>query len=428
MMVRSLSDWLVHAERIHPVGIDLGLDRVRRVAHRLGVLPPAEKNIVVAGTNGKGSTSVYLEGLLIARGYKVGTTLSPHLSRFNERIRLGGEAVVDEVLCDAFCDIEAARNEITLTYFEFGILAALLVFRRAHVDVTVLEVGLGGRLDAVNLVDASVTVITSIGIDHVAYLGPDRESIGAEKAGIMRSRVPCVFGEASVPMSVAAAARRLEVPLLTYGTEFCGRMAGNAWQFDGLCRSAPVRATDLAVPQVALCNAATALQALLLLDPDVPIDELVAMAAAARLPGRFEWFAYRGIPVVVDVAHNPHGATFLAAQLSAARCDGRTVAVAGFLQDKDAAGIVAALDPVIDEWVFIGTGGLRGQEGEISARKADTTTAFGVGVDLAVVFDDLTHRCECRDRIIVLGSFDVAQRARALLTAAKVNGGVTGDN
>jgi dihydrofolate synthase / folylpolyglutamate synthase len=369
---------------------------------------------------------VYLEALLMARGYRVGTTLSPHLSRFNERVRLGGEPVGDDVLCDAFTAIESARDDITLTYFEFGILAALLVFRQANVDVTVLEVGLGGRLDAVNLVDASVTVITSIGIDHVAYLGPDRESIGAEKAGIMRRGVPCVFGEVAVPMSIVAAAEKLDVPLLRYAAEFCGHGVGDRWQFDGRQRAAPVRVSGLSVPRVALRNAATALQALLLLDPDAPIDTTVAEAASACLPGRFEWFTYRGVPVVVDVAHNPHGATFLAAQLSAAHCDGRTLAVAGFLQDKDAAGIVAALDRVIDEWVFVGTGSSRGQEGEISARKADTLTAKSVGNDLADVFDELAGRCSRHDRIVVLGSFDLAQRARALLAPAMVNGEVSG--
>ena len=167
MKQRLLADWLAHAETVHPVGIDMGLTRVREVARRLDVLPPARRNVVVAGTNGKGSTCVYLEALLLARGRSVGTTLSPHLSRFNERVRVNGRQAEDSVLCDAFAAIEDARGTITLTYFEFGVLAALLVFRRAHVDTTVLEVGLGGRLDAVNIVDGTATVITSIGIDHV---------------------------------------------------------------------------------------------------------------------------------------------------------------------------------------------------------------------------------------------------------------------
>ena len=220
MTVRTLDDWLAHAERVHPVGIDMGLARVRRVAESLGVLPPAAHNIVVAGTNGKGSTSVYLEALLLADGRSVGTTLSPHLSRFNERVRVNGQAVDDATLCDAFATIEDARGETTLTYFEFGVLVALLVFRRARVDATVLEVGLGGRLDAVNIVDGCVSVITSIGIDHVGYLGPDRESIGREKAGILRRGVPCVYGEASIPASIVSAAQALQAPVTRFGAGF----------------------------------------------------------------------------------------------------------------------------------------------------------------------------------------------------------------
>jgi dihydrofolate synthase/folylpolyglutamate synthase len=416
MMLRSLDDWLVHAEQVHPVGIDMGLDRVRQVADRLGVLPPAQKNVVIAGTNGKGSTSVYLEALLRACGYSVGTTVSPHLSRFNERIRIDGDTVGDRVICDAFATIDEVRGDVTLTYFEFGILAALLVFQRAAVDVTVLEVGLGGRLDAVNLVDGSVTVITSIGIDHVAYLGPDRESIGAEKAGIMRPNVPCVFGEAAVPASVVAKAAALNIPLLKFGEDFSARGVVGGWQFDGRKNSGPLTAVGLALPRVALCNAATALQALLLLEPDAPVHDLVAGAADARLPGRFERFDYSNVPVIVDVAHNPHGAAFLAAQLAAERCDGRTIAIAGFLQDKDAAGIVAALESVVSEWIFVGTRGPRGQEADVSAQKAQTTRAT-IGIDLQDALDAAVARHRRGDRILVLGCFDVVNRARVLLSA-----------
>jgi dihydrofolate synthase/folylpolyglutamate synthase len=251
MTVRTLDDWLAHAERVHPVGIDMGLVRVRRVAERLELLPPAPQNIVVAGTNGKGSTSVYLEALLLADGRSVGTTLSPHLSRFNERVRVNGRSVDDATLCDAFATIEDARGETTLTYFEFGVLAALLVFRRARVDATVLEVGLGGRLDAVNIVDGSVSVITSIGIDHVGYLGTDRESIGREKAGILRRRVPCVYGEASIPSSIVVAAQMIEAPMTRYGTDFSAAPTEEGWSFEGVCASARTCFTELARPSVA---------------------------------------------------------------------------------------------------------------------------------------------------------------------------------
>lgn len=417
-MRRTLPEWLSYSEHLHPVGIDMGLQRIGRVAARLGVVPPARRNFVIAGTNGKGSVSVYLEALLMARGYRVGTTLSPHLSRFNERIRVNGQAASDADICEAYCAIEAARADVTLTYFEFGILAALLIFQRSQVDVTVLEVGLGGRLDAVNLVDASVCVITSIGIDHVAYLGDNRESIGKEKAGILRPHVPCVYGETSMPRSVADAATRLSVPLLRYGAQFNATAQGDGWQFDGVRGDEVCVVQKLRMPSVALNNAATALQALLVLDATAPVDVLVAAAADARLPGRFEHWQYRGLAVIVDVAHNPHGAQFLARQLAAQQFVGSTVAVAGFLQDKDAAGIVAALDLAIDEWIFVDTTGLRGQTGEQSARTAGAVRTASVGVSLRDALDGLVSAGRTPVRVVVLGSFDVAQRARELLGCA----------
>ncbi|HEY6600085.1 MAG TPA: bifunctional tetrahydrofolate synthase/dihydrofolate synthase [Pseudomonadales bacterium] len=416
MTPRTLTDWLSYAERVHPVGIDMGLDRVREVAVRLDVLAPAKQNVVIAGTNGKGSTSIYLEALLLADGYTVGTTLSPHLNRFNERVRVNGACVDDEVLSDAFASIEHARGAITLTYFEFGILAALLVFKRSNVDVTVLEVGLGGRLDAVNIVTGSVTVITSIGIDHVAYLGPDRESIGAEKAGILRRGVPCVYGEASIPTSIVDAARTIDAPLLRKGRDFNCHAGRDGWDFDGVCGGRPVHLRSLARPSVALDNAATALQALLLLDARESPADLVAAAARARLPGRFEHFDYRGLTLIVDVAHNPHGAAFLSEQLRATQRDGLTIAVAGFLQDKDAAGIVAALDPAVDEWVFVDTEGARGQAAQMSAQKVRSTRPVTVATDvLEHVIAARATQARPLDRVIVLGCFDLAQRARAIM-------------
>lgn len=422
-MRRTLDEWLAHADRIHPVGIDMGLERVRCVAERLGVLAPAQRSVVIAGTNGKGSTAVYLEALLHGCGRTVGTTLSPHLHCFNERVRIAGVPVSDDVLCDAFAAIEAARQDTTLTYFEFGVLAALYVFRQARVDDCVLEVGLGGRLDAVNIVDGAVTVISSVGIDHVNYLGPDRESIGAEKAGILRSGVPCVYGEASLPASVRGAAERLGAPLLCYATDFEASGCSDRWQFTGTAAGGRIVVGELATPRVALTNAATALQALLLLEPDAPVAELARGAVDACLPGRFERFEHRGVTVIVDVAHNPHGAGFLAAQLAAIEVPGRTFAIAGFLQDKDAAGIVAALNAVVDEWVFVNTEGPRGQPATSAAERMAATTHAMAGGDLPEALDMLTARSSKRDRIVVLGCFDVAQRARRALRTEVTSGG-----
>jgi len=414
---RSLADWLSHAESVHRVGIDLGLSRVRRVAERLGVLPPAKENFVIAGTNGKGSTSVYLEALLRASGRHVGTTLSPHLSRFNERIRVNGRAVDDRVICEAFAEIETSRGDVTLTYFEFGILAALLVFKHSAVDATVLEVGLGGRLDAVNVVDADVATITSIGIDHVDYLGPDRESIGREKAGICRAGAPTVYGEASIPSSIVEAADRLGSRLVRYGIDFNARANADGWTFTGVRGGASTTLSGLATPSVALPNAATALQTFMLHDRTHAIEPLVRAAATARLPGRFERFSMGDVDVVVDVAHNPHGAAFLASQLRATRpAAGRTIAVAGFLQDKDAQGIVAALDGQVDEWVFVGTDGARGQTAAKSAAKVRTERpARAAESDLSATLSTVSEQLSEDDRLVVLGCFELAQRARALL-------------
>ena len=415
---RSLADWLSHAESLHRVGIDLGLARVRCVAERLGVLPPACENFVIAGTNGKGSTSVYLEALLRASGRRVGTTLSPHLARFNERVRLNGRAVDDRVICEAFAEIEMARGDVTLTYFEFGILAALSVFKQSAVDATVLEVGLGGRLDAVNIVDADVATITSIGIDHVDYLGPDRETIGREKAGICRANTPTVFGEGSIPASIVEVARRLGSPLVRYGVDFGATMSTDGWTFEGVRDGARTTLRGLAVPSVALSNAATALQAFLLHDHTHAIEPLARAASTARLPGRFEHFSMGDAVVIVDVAHNPHGAAFLSNQLRATRDAGRTIAIAGFLQDKDAQGIVAALDDQVDEWVFVGTEGARGQTAARSAAKTHTERPARVTEsDLSTTLATVTERLKDGDRVVVLGCFDLAGRARALLAS-----------
>jgi dihydrofolate synthase/folylpolyglutamate synthase len=415
---RSLSDWLSYMETVHRVGIDLGLDRVRRVAQRLGVLPPAAENFVIAGTNGKGSTSVYLEALLRATGRRVGTTLSPHLSRFNERIRVDGWQVDDDPIREAFAEIDSARGDVTLTYFEFGVLAALWTFKRAAVDTTVLEVGLGGRLDAVNIVDADVATITSIGIDHVNYLGPDRESIGREKAGILRPRVPAVYGEASVPTSIVETAGDLDAPLLRCGLHFDARTTGDGhWEFRGTRGGSPITLRGLAKPSVALSNAATALQTFLVRDHDSDIEAAVGAAASARLPGRFEHFSLREATAIVDVAHNPHGAAFLADQLRATRRGGRTIAIAGFLQDKDAQGIVAALEDHVDEWIFVDTEGVRGQAAAMSAERARTRRPYRVAQSaLAVTLSTVSERLNRNDRIVVVGCFDLAQRARAVLS------------
>jgi len=304
----------------------------------------------------------------------------------------------------------------TPSYFETVTAMAFTWFRN-RTRFAILEVGLGGRLDATNVVRQEASVITSIGIDHVGYLGPDRESIGREKAGILRRGVPCVYGEASIPTSITAAARALQAPVTRFGTDFSAAAAERSWSFEGFSGATQVRLTGLALPSVAVCNAATALQAFLLVGgANAPIERLVAAASTARLPGRFEHFDYRGASVIVDVAHNPHGAAFLSEQLRAKRPRGRTIAVAGFLQDKDAAGIVAALAPAVDDWTLVETLGPRGQSAALAAEKSGLGGRAAVSeADLVDVLDGWVRRMAVHDRLIVVGCFDLAQRARSIL-------------
>jgi len=420
--MRQLAEWLSYIERAHPRAWDLGLDRVRQVALRLDVLPPAPRNIVVAGTNGKGSTCIYAEALLRSTGLSVGTTLSPHLFRFNERIRVDGAPVADAVIVDAFERIESVRGEVTLTYFEYGILAALTVFRAARVDVTVLEVGLGGRLDAVNLVDADVSVITNIGLDHQDYLGPDLESIGAEKAGILRQGARCVFGDPRVPDSVVARSEELGAPLLVRQRDFGIHLrsptaAAKDWHFWGTSAAGCIDAERLERPSVALANAASALQAVLTLGVKDDPRALCAAAANARLPGRFECRRLEGRDCILDVAHNPHGAAFFAEQIGDAEHGGRTVAVMGCLKDKDAAGIVAALQDQVDEWIFVDTGTSRGQSADATMRKVDGGVRAMLAPDVIVGLERAVRVTRPCDRILVCGGFDIVQRALQHLDA-----------
>ncbi len=261
-MTASLSSWLDRIGAEHPKDVLGGLERVADVAARAGVNPPASRNVIVAGTNGKGSTCVFLERLLMADGVTVGTTLSPHVHRFNERIRVNGEEVDDDEIVAAFEAIESARGSTKLTYFEYAVLAAMRVFRARGVEACVLEVGLGGRLDAVNIVDADVAVITSIGIDHTDYLGDTIESIGYEKAGIMRKHVPLVFGEASMPDSIRRRVEECESPLYQLGSAFRPQGSEEGWQVELTTASGERHAVaSAAAPSIALANAATAAQA-----------------------------------------------------------------------------------------------------------------------------------------------------------------------
>lgn len=346
-MPPPLSDWLLRIQQQHPQAIAMGLERVRAVAAAMRLAPkPAPCVITVGGTNGKGSTVAFLEAIARAAGLRVGTYTSPHLWRFNERIRIDGEDASDEAIVGAFERIDAARGDTPITYFEYATLAAFDLFERAGLDLAILEVGLGGRLDATNLVDADVAVITTVDLDHMDYLGPDRESIGAEKAGILRAGKIAVFGEKDPPSSVLRRAYALGTIAIRGHSDYLVDRFEDLWVWrePGFQLALPYPA--LAAP-VQVDNAAAAVAALRA-SPLAIADEAFARGVAeARVPGRLQVIG-ESPEVVADVAHNPQGARQLAAWLAANPKP--SVAVFSALGDKDIEGVVATLLPHIAAW------------------------------------------------------------------------------
>ena len=410
----DLEGWLAHIEALNPRSIDLGLRRVRQVAESLDVLKPAPLSVIVAGTNGKGTTSVCLEQILLAAGLRVGCTLSPHLHSFNERVRLNGAEAEDAVLCEAFATVEAARRQLPLTYFEFSCLAALHCFKAASVDVAILEVGLGGRLDAFNIVDAEVAVVTSIDLDHMDYLGATREAIGREKAGVFRPGQRILLGE-DMPESVLQAVRDCASRPLRLGREIRAAAAAGEWDlevddrvFSGLPGSG-----------LPLGNCALAAAAALVVDSAFGGDRVGERSlrrgvASAWLPGRLESIVADGRQWWVDVAHNPLGARFLAAEIPRRWPAAAVVALFGNLADKDSRGIFAALRGVVRHWVLVDTQGARGLSAlDLAARGAPPGSAVAGslrnGLRLA------RSLAGPSDVILAFGSFAVAAAVRVEL-------------
>lgn len=356
---RSLEDWLRWQESLNPRGIALGLERVGQVAERLSLRRSGVPTLTVAGTNGKGSTSTLSALILREAGFQVGLYTSPHLLRYNERVQLQGAPVDDASLCRAFAAIEAVRGEIPLTYFEFGTLAALWLFREAAVDVQVLEVGLGGRLDAVNWVDADVAVVTNVGLDHQDWLGVDREAIGREKAGVFRRQCPAVIAERAPPDSVLSVARDAGARALQLGVDYDYReQAGRwCWQAGAACIG------DLPPPGLTgpmqLQNAAAAITAVRSLDLPVNDDAIRRALPAVRLPGRLERRQTHAGDLLLDVAHNAEAMAVLAAHLD--RLDAHpVVAILGMLADKPVAEAAAYLAPRVERALLIDLPGPRG--------------------------------------------------------------------
>jgi dihydrofolate synthase/folylpolyglutamate synthase len=396
--VKTLQDWLQFIESQHPQTIALGLERVSKVFGNLGIHLGCPV-ITVGGTNGKGSTCAMLESILDTAGYRTGLYTSPHLLRYNERVRIAGIEVEDRLLCDAFAAVEKVRGQIPLTYFEFGTLAAFWLFVQQNIEAAVLEVGLGGRLDAVNLVDADCAVLTSVGIDHVDYLGPDRESIGREKAGIFRAGRPAVVAELDPPASVLNSIGEL----LLINRDFGYVAEQGQWTYWGPAGRRPGLAHPALRGSMQLGNAAAALCALDTLRDRLPVaaQEVRRGLAEVELPGRFQVLPGRP-QVILDVAHNVQAAKTLAQNLGASAFAPETIAVCGMLRDKDIAGVLGELAPRITQWHLASLPGPRGASaGELASHvknfklHASPTDAFSAAREAATE----------NDKIVVFGSF-----------------------
>jgi dihydrofolate synthase/folylpolyglutamate synthase len=406
----TLQDWLAHCERLHPTTIDMGLERVRAVAQRMDLRFTCPV-VTVAGTNGKGSTCAMLEAIALQAGWRTGVYTSPHLVHFEERCRIYGEAVTADALVPHFERVEQARQDETLTYFEFTTLAILSLMAAARLDVAILEVGLGGRLDAVNAIDPDVAIITSIDLDHMEYLGPDRESIGREKAGILRAGRPAIVSDPMPPASVLEVAQSLGADLWLLGRDFNFSGDKQQWAWAGRGR----RYAGLAYPALRganqLMNASGVLAALAALRDRLPVTAQAVRngLAMVELPGRFQ--IVPGQPtLVLDVAHNPHSVAALAANLDAMGFYPTTHAVFGAMGDKDLAPMLRKMDPLVDRWYFTDLPTPRAAAAAaLQAQWQGTTTRKDVAASVhAAPLDALRSAvaaADPTDRILVFGSF-----------------------
>jgi len=409
-----LATWLHYLENLHSAVIELGLSRVSKVAAAMNVLKPAPTVFTVAGTNGKGTTCRVLETALMAAGFKVGVYSSPHLVRYTERVRIQGEELPEACHTASFAAIEAAREETSLTYFEFGTLSALFLFKQQEVDVVILEVGLGGRLDATNIVDADVAIITSIALDHTDWLGPDRESIGREKAGVFRGGKPAIVGEPDMPQSIADVAAEKGANLLRRGVDWDYQLTGSRWTF----RDADGELSELPLPLVPQPNAATAVAALRACQLEVSESALRVALEQAALPGRFQ-IVSESPRVILDVAHNPHAASYLAGRLAALPHEGRVLAVIGMLHDKDIAGTLDCLAPVVNSWYCAPLEGPRGASAEQLIQHLGQGHQFNQVADAwrAALADAAVE-----DTILVCGSFHTVAHVMEELDTRKTGG------
>lgn len=429
MTQRSLQDWLDYLERLHPTAIDMGLDRCREVATRLGLTRPAPQVVTVTGTNGKGSTCAFIAQMLEGQGKKVGVYSSPHLLRYNERVHINGADASDIALCEAFEAVEYARGSVSLTYFEMGTLAAFWLFEREALDAVVLEVGLGGRLDAVNLVDADVAVVTNIGLDHAEWLGSTRESVAFEKAGIFRCAKPAVCGDPAPPESLLESAARSAVPLLVRGRDFDLVREIGCWHWCGQDSGGnPLELRNLPILALPLENAALALQAFALLKPSWQPERLIESLQNTRVTGRLDrrtirWKG-RDLSILLDVGHNPHAAAYLAQYLQAQPKRGRRLAVFGLLADKDLVGVIDALMPVVDSWAVAPLASSRSRPAaELSEALMERGASVSIYPGVSQALEGQCDQAAEEDEILLFGSFYCVSEALGWLDRHVANGG-----
>jgi len=421
---QSLADWLCYLESIHPVNIEMGLGRIGRVAADLALTTFDAKVITVAGTNGKGSTCALLERILLDAGYNVGVTSSPHIQDYRERVRVNGNMLTEQAHADSFAFIEAGRGDTTLTYFEFTTLSALKLFQDAALDVVILEVGLGGRLDASNIVSADVAVVTTIDIDHADWLGTDKAVIAREKSGIFRADKKAICGVINPPVTIAEYADEVGAELIAVNRDYHYTQNSQSWDWSAHSTTddndTSLLFSDLALPQLPLQNAATAIAAIQALTLVVPESAIRSGVANATLPGRMQRLG-SSPQQYLDVAHNPESARYLATQLTRLKQQTsspvKVIAVVGMLKDKDIASSLAALTDVIDSWHFAALEGERAatcQQIELglvdamqrNGKSHDSLSQQPMSHDtIAQAWQSANQSADCNDIIIGFGSF-----------------------
>lgn len=411
MTARNLDQWLHYLEQLHPSEIDMGLARVQDVASRLKLPTLAGQVITVTGTNGKGSSCALLASLVAQQGLQVGLYSSPHLLRYNERVRINGQEATDQQLCEAFTQVEQARGDVSLTYFEMGTLAAFWLFAQANLDVLILEVGLGGRLDAVNIIDADIAVVTNIGLDHHDWLGDTRNSVAYEKSGIFRAGRPAVCGDFAPPEKLLTQATLLTVPLLLRGRDFDLAQTEHDWHWRGLNQQGePIELQNIPLLDLPIENAALALQVYAVLGLPWQPEALRRALLAAQMRGRLQklevsWQG-RTLQFLLDVAHNPHAADYLAQRLQNRPIEGRRLAVLGVLDDKNLTGILQPIEAQVESWAVAALPSPRSYKKEhlellLQQRNAKVAAyeniAQAIEAQCAVATTD--------DQILVFGSF-----------------------